>query len=130
VPLHVKRLRQRGFNQSSLLAKFLGRTLELPVRFDILHRNRWTEPQTHLSRNERLVNLGKAFSVSSPVEIRGKPVVLIDDVFTTGTTIAECARTLKKEGAAEVHALTVSRSVPGWKVDSDDSIGDEPAPDL
>jgi ComF family protein len=126
VPLHIKRLRQRGFNQSSLLAKLLGRALKLPVRCDILHRSRWTEPQTRLNRNERLMNLTKAFSVSLPVEVRGRPVVLVDDVFTTGTTIAECARALKGEGASEVHALTVSRSLPGWKIDSDDSVKDGP----
>lgn len=124
VPLHIRRLRQRGFNQSGLLAKFLGSALGFPVRFDILHRDRWTEPQTRLSRNERLVNLRRAFAAKLPAEVRRRPIVLVDDVFTTGTTITECARILKQEGASEVHALTVSRSLPGWQADNGDSPGD------
>jgi ComF family protein len=117
VPLHTRRLRQRGFNQAGLLARALGRRLEMPVRFDLLTRRSWTRPQTRLSRAERLENVKGAFLAPKPEEIEGKIVLLIDDVFTTGTTISECAGELKDAGALEVHALTVSRALPESKVE-------------
>jgi ComF family protein len=109
IPLHIRRLRQRGFNQSALLARELGRRVELPVRFDVLDRTRWTDPQTRLKRNARLENVKGAFEALRPARLEGRSVLLVDDVFTTGTTISECARVLKKAGAAEVHALTAAR---------------------
>ena len=117
VPLHVKRLRQRGFNQAGLLAKALGRRIGLCVHFDTLVRKHWTEPQTRLNRQERLQNVKDAFLVADPAAIEGKSVLLIDDVFTTGTTINECTKTLKRAGAREVHALTVARALPESKSD-------------
>ena len=112
VPLHVRRLRQRGFNQSALLAKELGKKMGVPVRFDVLHRRVWTEPQTRLKRQERLENVKEAFHVVRPSVAEGTAVLLLDDVFTTGSTINECARTLKDAGAAKVLALTVARALP------------------
>jgi len=115
VPLHVKRLQQRGFNQAALLAEVMGKRLNLPVRHDILGRPRWTEPQTRLKREERLKNVAHAFTVRSKLDVEGRVLLLIDDVFTTGSTVAACARTLKDAGASRVLALTVARSLPGWK---------------
>jgi ComF family protein len=112
VPLHRRRLRHRGFNQSSLLARALARRLPKPCRLDALERNRWTEPQTRLQRAARLENVKGAFTVKHPGEVEGRTVLLVDDVFTTGTTLNECARTLKKAGASAVIALTVARSIP------------------
>lgn len=113
VPLHPGRLRERGFNQSGLLAGGLGRNLELRVRFDVLARRNWTEPQARLNRRERLENVKGAFAVCCASEhIRDRRILLIDDVYTTGTTLSECARTLKKNGASEVYALTVTRARP------------------
>jgi ComF family protein len=117
VPLHVKRLRQRGFNQSGLMAKMLGRTLRLSVPFGALIRQHWTEPQTRLNRQDRLTNVKGAFRVKNPSVVRDRSILLIDDVFTTGTTVTECAATLKKAGASEVHILTVARAVPDAKPD-------------
>jgi len=112
VPLHLKRLQERGFNQSGLLAKTLAKRLGLPFSHDLLRRERWTEPQTRLSRRERLTNVKGAFRVKDAMRVEGKSILIVDDVFTTGTTLSECARALKKGGAAEVHALTVARALP------------------
>jgi len=112
VPLHKRRLRQRGFNQAGLIAQTLGRKLSVRRRFDILVRSQWTEPQTKLSRKDRLQNVKNAFEVLNPSAADGRCILLIDDVFTTGTTLRECSITLKRAGAAEVHAMTVSRALP------------------
>lgn len=115
VPLHHKRLRQRGFNQAGLLARGLGKALGLEVDYGLLARSAWTEPQTRLKREERLHNVKGAFQVVKAGRLLGRSVLLLDDVFTTGTTLCECATVLKEAGAEEVHAITVSRSVPDWK---------------
>lgn len=115
VPLHTKRLRERGFNQSGLISGVLGRKLNLPVHYDVLIRTHWTKPQTRLSREERLENVKNAFDVSKPSVIKNRSVLLLDDVFTTGTTLNECAKVLKSGGAAQVHALTVARALRDWR---------------
>lgn len=112
VPLHTRRLRQRGFNQAGLLARELGRRLQRTVRFDVLQRKQWTEPQTRLNREERLSNVRNAFQVVLPGEVKDGRILLLDDVYTTGSTLSECAGELKRAGAREVVALTVTRSVP------------------
>jgi competence protein ComFC len=117
VPLHVRRLRQRGFNQAGLLAKAFGRRLGLPVLYDVLVRKCWTEPQTRLNREERLKNVRDAFQVLDIGKVKDLSVLIIDDVYTTGTTLNECAKTLKSVGASAVHALTVCRALPDWKTD-------------
>jgi ComF family protein len=119
VPLHVRRLRQRGFNQAALLAKEAGCRLALPVGFDILARKFWTEPQTRLKRAERLLNVKDAFVVRKGAAIQGSSVLLVDDVYTTGTTVKECGKVLRAGGAASVHVATVSRALPDWKADPD-----------
>jgi ComF family protein len=112
VPLHRKRLSQRGFNQSSLLARRLGTLLKIPVDYSSLQRTRWTDPQIGLSRNQRAANVKGAFSVKSPEKIEGKGVLLLDDVLTTGETVNQCVRVLRKVGEArEVVVLTVARTV-------------------
>ncbi|NSW86035.1 MAG: ComF family protein [Syntrophobacteraceae bacterium] len=122
VPLHVRRVRQRGFNQSGLLSKCLATRLGLSVRFDVIARKNWTEPQTRLDREQRLKNVRGAFRVEKPSVVRGLRVLLIDDVYTTGTTLGECARVLRRAGATAVHALTVSRAIPGWRGDDDGAL--------
>ena len=121
VPLHTRRLRQRGFNQAALIAKALGRRISLPVRFDILSRSEWTEPQTRLSRQERLQNVKNAFLVIRPSEVKGCRILLVDDVYTTGTTLSECSKMLKKAGSAQVHALTVTRALPEARMEWENS---------
>ena len=112
VPLHLRRLRSRGFNQSALLAKFLGKRIGKPVTYRVLERFRWTPPQTRLSRQKRLQNLKRAFRVTKPELIEGKAILLVDDVFTTGATLNECSRCLKEAGASRVFGITVARSAP------------------
>jgi ComF family protein len=116
VPLHPRRLRFRGFNQSALLAQALADTLTpgsvLPVLQDHLIRTRFTKPQMKTSsREERLGNLKNAFAISetSTASIHGKAVWLIDDIATTGTTLEECARALKAAGAKSVFGIVLAR---------------------
>ena len=112
VPLHSKRLRQRGFNQASLLARYLGSALKISVDYASLKRSRWTEPQTGLSRRQRAVNVKGAFALTRPEKIEAKSILLLDDVFTTGETVNQCVGVLKKDGGArEVVVLTVARTV-------------------
>jgi len=110
VPLHVKRLRQRTFNQAVLLAEVLARQWRLPVSRGNLRRTRWTEPQINLSAAERVANVRGAFSVSDPSLLCGKRIILVDDVYTTGSTVAECARILFKADAAKVYVVTIARA--------------------
>ncbi|MDH5523954.1 MAG: ComF family protein [Desulfobulbaceae bacterium] len=108
VPLHKKRLQARGFNQALLLARAFfpkdGR-----ITTELLLRPGWTEPQTSFNGQARRKNLKNAFFVQKPQQVTNKKILLIDDVFTTGTTVNECARALKKAGAAEVMVLTLAR---------------------
>lgn len=115
VPLHLKRLGMRGFNQATVMAGALGRRFGIPVSVDFLARTQWTEPQTRLNRRERLENVKDAFTVMEKGGAEDRKILLLDDVFTTGTTLSECARVLKAAGASEVHALTVTRALPDWK---------------
>ena len=116
VPLHTRRLRFRGFNQSELLADVLAKMLtpgiEIPVLRDCLLRTRYTKPQMKTtSRQERLANLKGAFALNKGdrKKIKGKSLWLIDDVATTGTTLAECAKVLKKSGAKSVFGIALAR---------------------
>ena len=111
VPLHPARLRTREFNQSLLLADQLGRHLFRPVSAANLVRTTATDPQTALSRQARLRNLRNAFTIRRPHDLAGKRILLVDDVFTTGTTVNECAKTLRKAGSGQVFALTLARTV-------------------
>lgn len=119
VPLHSKKLKMRGFNPSFLLvkdwvriAKFLNvRLPDIPVDINVLARRRWTEPQTGLGRKERLANIKNAFNISNGSKITGKRILLVDDVYTTGATVNECAKVLLKDGAGRVDVLTLARAV-------------------
>jgi ComF family protein len=111
VPLHVKRLRQRGFNQAVLLGGILACEWRLPLSRANLRRIRWTEPQINLTAAERVANVRGAFSVYDPALIRDKRIILLDDVYTTGSTAAECARVLFRAEAAAVCVVTVARAV-------------------
>ena len=108
VPLHDTRLAQRGFNQSLLLARELAKRVGTKVDYLSLVRTRHTPPQVNLKRKERLDNVKGAFSVKNPSMLKGKKVLLMDDVYTTGATVRECSKILKKSGA-RVFVLTVAR---------------------
>ena len=111
VPLHTVRLRERQYNQSHMLAFPFSRVLRIPLSCTNLVRVRPTTPQTSLKRTDRLKNLRHSFSVTQPTALRGKHVLLIDDVFTTGTTVNECAKALRKAGASHVYVVTLARMV-------------------
>ena len=110
VPLHRRRLKERGFNQTLLLAKVLSSDLGTQLDYLSLIRKKYTRAQTGLKREERRKNVKDAFSVIYPEIIRDKKIILVDDVFTTGHTLNECARTLKKSGAIGVICLTLART--------------------
>jgi len=109
VPLHPRKKREREFNQAEYLADAVGAAFEKPVWKRHLRRVRDTGTQTKLSREERLRNLRDAFEARDGGAWKGKRVVLVDDVFTTGATLDACARVLRIAGAAEVRVLTVAR---------------------
>lgn len=109
VPLHRKRLKKRGFNQSLRLAGAIF--TNIPLGIDILSRTLNTKPQTELSMKERPGNVRNAFEVTSLLPKGAKTILLVDDVYTTGATVRACAKTLKKAGAREVHVLTVARTM-------------------
>jgi ComF family protein len=111
VPLHTTRLRQRGFNQALLLAHRMSETHRIPLVYDNLIRSRPTRPQVELSGLERVRNVEGAFSLKRPGDVASKRVVLVDDVFTTGATMNECASVLKDAGADQVIAFTLARAV-------------------
>jgi ComF family protein len=109
VPLHPARQRERGFNQASVLAELLSAQTSIPCK-PLLKRMRYTTTQTALDRSERMKNLHNAFRLRKNADVRGLRVLLIDDVLTTGSTLSECARILKRAGATSVHAATAARA--------------------
>ncbi|MGA7295047.1 MAG: ComF family protein [Terriglobales bacterium] len=115
VPLYTRKQAQRGFNQAEMIARAALKELARPKRFelcpDVLKRCRETGSQIGLTRHQRRANLRGAFSVSDPTRILNRDILLIDDVFTTGTTASECARVLLRAGAARVWVATVARTL-------------------
>ena len=112
VPLHPARLRERGFNQSQLLAARISNRLDIPFLTDACQRVRDTPPQSSLPWKERDKNIRAAFSMRADVDVRGKHVAIVDDVMTTGASLGELANTLKQAGASEVSAWVVARTLP------------------
>lgn len=111
VPLHLSRLRWRGFNQSLILARAIGLRINTPVDPWLLSRTRPTQPQTKLSREDRRANVRGAFRVNTPALAKEKRFLLVDDVYTSGATVEECARTLYQNGARSVDVFTLARVV-------------------
>ena len=108
VPLHPTRFRERGFNQAMLLAELLSERAAVPL-LDALRRTRYTTTQTRLDRQERMENLRNAFRVRHSAAVQNRHLLLVDDVFTTGSTVDECARVLRLAGASSVRVATVAR---------------------
>ena len=111
VPLHPKREKQRGFNQAGILARELGKRRGIEIIKGGLVKKRNVPPQTFLSGSERRENVSGAFHVVRAEKIKGKNLILVDDVFTTGATLTECCRVLKEAGSGEVRALTIAQAV-------------------
>lgn len=118
VPLHRPRLRERGFNQSDVLAQASARALGIPCILDAVRRFRKTEQQAKLRRrSERAANVAGAFTVDRPEAIRGRRVLLVDDVITTGATVGACADALRTSGATDVFAAALAH--PFHTIDGD-----------
>jgi ComF family protein len=111
VPLHRERLRVRGFNQALLLAKGLSRRTGIPYRKRILQKKNPTPPQVSLSGAEREKKVRGSFHLVGREEVQGKSVLLVDDVYTTGATVNECAKVLLSQGAARVDVFTLAHAV-------------------
>ena len=119
VPLHIKRLRKRGFNQAYLLVRYwqivAGQVSydlsHLQIERDVLVRTLPTAPQTGLGRKQRTANIKNAFELKGAAKIIDKRILLVDDVYTTGATVDECARLLLHHGAAHVDVLSLARAV-------------------
>ena len=109
IPLDIKKLKSRGYNQAEELSKELAKILLVPVSSDVLIKTKTTSSQVELSGKEREQNLKDAFIIKNPVKITGKKIFLVDDVYTTGSTMEECARILKKAGAKQVWGIVVAR---------------------
>jgi ComF family protein len=119
IPLHLERFRQRGFNQTYLLVRnwqTIARQISfdlgnLQIDRDVLYRTVPTPPQTGLDRRQRAANIKNAFELADPAKIADKRILLVDDVYTTGATVNECARLLLAHGAAHVDVLCLARAV-------------------
>jgi ComF family protein len=114
VPLHKRKLRQRGFNQAELIARAalkLRPGHRYVTQANLLERRRETKSQIGLTSHQRRENLRGAFVVGDAKEVTGRDILLVDDVFTTGTTASECARVLRRAGAARVWVATVARTL-------------------
>lgn len=109
IPLHVTRLRERGFNQAALLARELGRQWGIPFWANVVSRVIPTVPQSDLSEAERRRNVREAFVLTRAATVEGRRLLVIDDILTTGSTAAECARVLKTGGAETVGVYTLAR---------------------
>jgi ComF family protein len=140
VPLHRSKLRQRGFNQAELIARAARKINPAPDRLrlcaEVLERTRETASQIGLTSHQRRENLRGAFRVSQRELVQGREVLVVDDVYTTGATVSECARVLRRAGATKVWVATVARTLkisaqhveigPGGEID--ESIASERVP--
>lgn len=109
MPLHWSRFNWRGFNQAEKLAEVLAKKWALSVNVDLLERKKLTWSQAKLSKQDRLNNILNAFRIKRNSDLKEKNILLIDDVWTTGTTLNQCAVVLKQAGAKWVWGLTLAR---------------------
>lgn len=111
IPLHRRKLKERGFNQAETIAKFIASYLNLPLVKDGLMRVRFTDSQSNLKREERLINVKRAFKAKRRGILKGKRVLLVDDVYTTGITLNEAAKEIKR-ARTQVYIFALART-PG-----------------
>lgn len=108
IPLHKTRLREREFNQAQILGNYIAQKFNKEIANDALIRLRHTKTQTELDLDQRLSNVKGSFAVTGKINIKGKKILLIDDVLTSGATCSEAAYALKNSGASIVFALTLA----------------------
>jgi ComF family protein len=107
LPLHVSRQRERGYNQAEVITKGLSQILNIPIRTDIIKRDKYTESQTKLSKEKREKNVRDAFVITE-CDLTGKEIFILDDVITSGATINACIELLEKRGAKKITALSLA----------------------
>jgi ComF family protein len=108
IPLHQLKKAERGYNQSFYIAKGMGNILKITFSDRIVKRIKYTESQTTMTLNEREENISGAFRVRNKNAVKGKSILLVDDVITTGATISECGRILLEAGAKQIYAASIS----------------------
>jgi len=108
VPLHPRRFAERGFNQAERIAASVSQILSLPI-LSALRRTRYTGMQAHLNKEKRRANVLGAFALTPKIPVSGRRLLLVDDVYTTGSTMHECGRVLSAAGANDVRAFTIAR---------------------
>jgi len=109
VPISKKRKKERGYNQSALIASRLAKTMGIPYGKHVLVKKKHTLPQSALGKEERAKNVKNAYKIANAETIYNKKVLLVDDIFTTGNTVAECSKMLKIAGAKTVNVLTIAK---------------------
>lgn len=114
VPLHPKRLKERGFNQALLLAKELSRRTRIPCSKRLLRKRFPTPPQVDLSGEEREKGVRRSFHIPKAEEVKGRSILLVDDVYTTGATVNECSKMLLRAGAERVDVLTLAHAIKNF----------------
>jgi len=111
IPLHKKRLRERGFNQAEEIAKILGSYLGLSIQNKVLIKTLDTKHQTSLAnKDERLKNVSGSLAISGDANLKGKNILLVDDVYTTGATMNEAIKVLRRSGTKEIFAFVVAKT--------------------
>ena len=110
MPLHPKRKKIRGFNQAKIIAEELARLKGIELEEGVLKKVKNIPPQTLIEMDEREKNVSGAFRVVDEDKIKGKTIILVDDVYTTGSTVKECSAVLRKAGAEEIRAITVAQA--------------------
>lgn len=110
VPIHKKRNNLRGYNQSELIAKEISKEIQnLSIENNVLYKYKNTNPQSLLNKNERIQNAKNAYQIKNEQIIKNKNIIIFDDIYTTGSTVNECARVLKQAGAEKIGILTIAK---------------------
>lgn len=110
IPTHRRKEALRGYNQAELLANYISQKINKPLLQGNLIKIRWTKEQSHSNKIDRINNLKESFYIKDPSKIKGKRILLVDDIITTGSTMEECSRILKKNGAMEIVGLALTSS--------------------
>lgn len=109
VPMHPCKLKERGYNQASLLGKKLANYFKIPFGDDIIYEKKYKVSQTKLDKKERETNIEGSFGVQC--SLSGKRIIIVDDIFTTGCTLSECSSKLKEKGAKNITAITLAKTL-------------------